>query len=238
MPTLLKCIQCGGAVLLKETIVGGAKDLGNGKCVCETCLPNYDNKAKACPARAPRKHWWLAALALLGVGAAVLLNSPIFRSSVPQDRTLWNQPKIREAFVDAVKNLPEEIQKSGTAATDVPIRFPVGDRGVRIEAYARMANNGQVEEISALLKKATDQPDVLREILSGISRSETPGFIGIVRPYLSHPTPEVRAISILAFGKVGGPENLPELKPLSQDPSPIVRAAAQMATAALDSAAE
>lgn len=43
---------------------------------------------------------------------------------------------------------------------------------------------------------------------------------------------------ILAFGKVGGPENLPELKPLDQDPNPIVRAAVQMATAALESAAE
>jgi HEAT repeat protein len=55
---------------------------------------------------------------------------------------------------------------------------------------------------------------------------------------LKHPTPEVRAMSILAFGKVGGPENLAELKPLAQDPNPIVRAAAQMATAALESAAE
>ena len=45
-------------------------------------------------------------------------------------------------------------------------------------------------------------------------------------------------MSILAFGKVGGPENLPELKPLDQDPNPIVRAAVQMATAALESAAE
>ena len=97
---------------------------------------------------------------------------------------------------------------------------------------------GRREVNSELLKKATDQPDVLREILSGISRSEKPMFVGIVRPYLSHQTPEIRAIAVLAFGKVGGPENLPEMKALSQDPNPLVRASAQMAAAALDSASE
>lgn len=238
MPTLLTCIHCGREVLFNETIVGNAKDLGKGKCVCEACLPVYQTTKKFRPKHTLRKLFCFTTFALLAFGTVALLNSPTFRSAIHQKRTVWSKPGIRKAFVNAVRTLPEEIHKSGSAATVIPIRFPVGDRGTRIEAYAQMANSGHVKEISALLEKATDQPDVLREILSGISRSEKPEFVGIVRPYLSHPIPEIRAIAVLAFGKVGGPQNLPDIKDLSKDPNPIVRASAQMAAAALQSAAE
>lgn len=237
MPTILKCVQCGAEILRKDVFLGNAKDLESDQCVCSKCLPTYDVAAKSPSKKQTHIYLLVIAVTLLVISTIVaILCFPIFSSSIRQERTAWKKPEIRKAFVDAVTTLPDEMRKSGINATPVPIRFPTGNRGARIERYAKMAVDGKIKEIAACLETGADNPAILREILAGIARSERPEFVETVRPFLAHSVPEVRAIGVLAFGKIAGPKDLPALQPLQTDKHPHVRAAAKMAIAALKSA--
>ena len=240
MPTILKCTCCGSDVLRKEVILGHAKELDNNQCVCARCLPGYEAPENLSEKTKRKRYVFLAiaigSAALIAIAIAVTAVLIVLcNSSIPQERTILKKPAMQETFVTVMKNLPEEMNKSGSNATPIPVRFPVGARGARIESYAQMAAEEKVAEISALLNKGKDDPAVLREILSGISRSEQAVFVSMVRPFLSHANPEIRALAVLAFGKIAGVDDLPDIRALLEDKHPSVRAAAQMAISAVES---
>ncbi len=144
-----------------------------------------------------------------------------------QQRTVQANKDIEKAWETALNNLAEARAEGNTQ--DLPIRFPVGDRGKRIEEYAALAIANDKTSLIHHLLNAGEQAEPLREILSGISRSENKQLIALPMAYLAFPNPEVRTIAALACGKLGDQKTLPALQALLQDEHVLVRISAEMA---------
>ena len=143
-----------------------------------------------------------------------------------QERTTAD-PGVRKALEDAIQTVTEGL--AAGEAEQVPVRLPTGDRGQRIDHYAELARADQRLELGRLLLEAGEAPAPLREILSGISRSENKALLPLVQPYLKMANPEVRAAAVLAHGKCGTTADIATIEPLLEDTNLVVRAAAQMA---------
>ena len=158
----------------------------------------------------------------------LMLQTP--QGDQPQ-RTVANE-EVHEAVDNALEYVREE--RADGNKQDVPVRFPVGARGQRIQHFADLALAGEEAVLQAHLKQAGNDGAKLREIISGISRSENKKLLPLVRPYLKWRNPEVRAITALAYGKLGTGKHIDELKPLLKDKHMMVRASAQMACETLE----
>ncbi len=152
-------------------------------------------------------------------------------------RTVESDPGIAKAFNEALRKLPDEMRKSGYKEEPIPVRFPQGERGERITAYTEKARKSDSAELQSLLSKAGSDAAILREILSGIARSENSALRDLVRPYLRSGNDEVRASAVAAWGKIGNFDDAKVIEPLLQDKNPVVRMMTETAIASLKSSA-
>jgi len=234
MATILRCVSCGAEVMKKEVLLGRARGVDTKRCICANCLPTYEEPGQSLPVKdghTDRRLWPIVlAVTALTTGLVAAGLFWLFMDSANAPSTVTEESPETQQEVSGIMNRVKEEYEKGGADTDVPpIRFPVGERGERIESYAEMARGGDVEEIRFLLKKAGEDSAKLREIIAGITRSENQEFLQVVRPYLSHESLEVRAVAVLAYGKIGDVSVIGEIEPFLEDENPLMRVTAEMA---------
>jgi len=231
MHTTLRCVSCGEEVMKKEVLLGRAREVDAGHCICARCLPDYGKPRNPAAVKNDRGPW--AVISGISVLTIALTMAGLFwlsRSSTKYPPGTTGQSAENATTVSEIMNRVKEEYEEGGADTSVPpIRFPVGERGERIEAYAEMARDGKVDRIRSLLRKAGEDSAKLREILSGIARSERQEFLPAVKPYLSHASLEVRASALLAYGRIGDESSIPEIEPFLEDENPMMRVVAETA---------
>ncbi|HCN09408.1 MAG TPA: hypothetical protein DIT01_15890, partial [Lentisphaeria bacterium] len=80
------------------------------------------------------------------------------------------EPVPNAVASDTARKILEKAQ--GRDEATLPIRLPTGSRDERINAYMEIAEAGNSRQLRKLLEKVATKPEVIGEILEGISRSK------------------------------------------------------------------
>ncbi|MDP7397794.1 MAG: DUF4340 domain-containing protein [Lentisphaeria bacterium] len=135
---------------------------------------------------------------------------------------------VPNAVVDAAtRKILEKAQ--GQDEATLPVRLPTGSRDQRINAYMEIAKAGNGQQLGKLLGKVAAKPEVIGEILEGISRSKNSNMSHIVRPYMKNDAAQVRAAAVMALGMIGDQSDRERLQVLADDGDTTVQMAAKAA---------
>ncbi len=137
------------------------------------------------------------------------------------------EPVPNAVASDTARKILEKAQ--GRDEATLPIRLPTGSRDERINAYMEIAEAGNSRQLGKLLEKVATKPEVISEILEGISRSKNSNMSHIVRPYMKNDTAQVRAAAVMALGMIGDQSDRERLQALADDSDAIVQMAAKAA---------
>ena len=137
------------------------------------------------------------------------------------------EPVPNAVASDTARKILEKAQ--GRDEATLPIRLPTGSRDERINAYMEIAEAGNSRQLRKLLEKVATKPEVIGEILEGISRSKNSNMSHIVRPYMKNDTAQVRAAAVMALGMIGDQSDRERLQVLADDGDATVQMAAKAA---------